>query len=190
MTLARYDCETISKPCVAAGCDRGNEAGLSLHKFTKNPLTRDQWYREIAKTRFDQTEPSKHSRLCSLHFTKDSYETSVLLAQEMGLPSKKRRLKETDIPTLFQKATEVRAGSMEWACGSIHCCTPEATVSSSSTTRPAVVKRPKAPVCKYCMMMNGTYTYIVSCNIIFLYIYIYHITYYYTISQLPTFILF
>ena len=131
----------MPKRCVAAGCDGGNAAGLSLHKFPKNPVTRDQWSKEVAKTRSDWTELSEHSRLCSLHFTKDSYETSVLLAQEMGLPSKKRRLKETAIPTLFPKATEIRAGSMEWACGSIHYCTSESTVGSSSTTRPAVVKR-------------------------------------------------
>ena len=152
--LAHYDCETMPKHCVAAGCDGGDAAGLSLHKFPKNPVTRDQWSKEFAKTRSDWTEPSEHSRLCSLHFTKDSYETSVLLAQEMGLPSKKRRLKETAIPTLFPKATEIRAGSMEWACGSIYYCTPESTVGSSSTTRPAVVKRQRAQVRKYCMMMN------------------------------------
>ena len=136
----------MPKRCVAAGCDGGKGSGLSLHKFPKNPVTRDQWFKEVAKTRSDWTEPSEHSRLCSLHFTKDSYETSVLLAQEMGLPSKKRRLKETAIPTLFPKATEIRAGSMEWACGSIHYCTPESTVGSSSTTRPAVVKRQRAQV--------------------------------------------
>ena len=114
MILALYNCETMPKHRVAAGCDGGNEAELSQHKF---PVTRDQWSREVAKTRSDWTEPSKHSQLCSLHFTKDSYETSVLLAQEMGLPTKKLRLKETAIPTLFPKATEIRAGSMECAYG-------------------------------------------------------------------------
>ena len=83
----------MPKRCVAAGCDGGNAAGLSLHKFPKNPVTRDQWSKEVAKTQSYWTEPSEHSRLCSLHFTKDSYETSVLLAQEMGLPSKKRSAK-------------------------------------------------------------------------------------------------
>ena len=51
--LAHYDCETMAKRCVAGGCDEGNEAWLSLHKFSKNAVTRDQWSREVAKTRSD-----------------------------------------------------------------------------------------------------------------------------------------
>ena len=46
--LAHYDCETMPKRYVAAGCDGSNESGLSLHKFPKNPVTRDQWSKEVA----------------------------------------------------------------------------------------------------------------------------------------------
>ena len=70
----------------------------------------------------------------------------MLLAEELGLPSKKRRLKEKATPTLFPKAAEIRAGSMEWAYDSIHYSASETTVDSTRNTRPAVVKRQSAQV--------------------------------------------
>ena len=140
------------RAAAAAECDCGNEEGLSLHKFPKNPKARSQWSREVAKMRSDWTGPSDHSVLCSLHFTKDSYEASVVLTKELGLPCKKWRLKDTATPTLLPKPADIGTGSMEWAYESVHYCTLEATAGSSTAkTRPAVLKRKRAKVCYYCM---------------------------------------
>ena len=65
----------------------------------------DKWL----KTRLDRTGATDDSVLCSLYFTKDSYETSVLLSEEMGLPARK----DSAVPTLFPKANAIRTGSME-----------------------------------------------------------------------------
>ena len=93
--------EAIPKCCVAAGCDGGSEEGLSLQKFFKNPEAKSRWSREVAKRQSDWTGPSNHSVLCSQHFTQDNYEASVVLTKELGLPCKKRRLKDIATSTLF-----------------------------------------------------------------------------------------
>ena len=102
---------TMPKRCVAAGYNKGSDGQFSLFTFPKNPERRAQWSREVAKTRSDWTGPSDHSILCSLHFTKDSFEASIALTTELGLPAKWRKLKDSAVPSLFPKAADVRAGS-------------------------------------------------------------------------------
>ena len=101
--------------CVAAGCDRRAEGEFSLHKFHKDADKRAEWSRQVAKTRLDWTGATDYSAavLCSLPFTKESYETSVLLSEEMGLPARKCKLKDAAVPTLFPKPNAIRTGSME-----------------------------------------------------------------------------
>ena len=105
---------TMPKRCVVAGCDKGSDGRFILFTFPKNPERRAQWSREVAKTRSDWTGPSDHSVLCSLHFTNDSFEASIALTTELGLPAKRRKLKDSAVPSLFPKAADVKAGSMEW----------------------------------------------------------------------------
>ena len=139
--------------CVAAGCDRRAEGEFSLHKFPKDAARRAEWSKQVAKTRLDWTAATDYSVLCSLHFTKDSYETSVLLSEEMGLPTKKHKLKDSAVPTLFPKPNAIKTGSMEWAYGSIHYPDSETSIASSDTSntrfcsRSAVIKRKRAKVC-------------------------------------------
>ena len=140
---------TMPKRCVAAGCDKGSDGKFSLFTFPKNPERRAQWSREVAKTRSDWTGPSDHSVLCSLHFTKDSFEASIALTTELGLPAKRRKLKDSAVPSLFPKAADVRAGSMEWATESIHYPTLQATDGSGtcvSQHRSVTIKRKRAQV--------------------------------------------
>ena len=121
---------TMPKRCVAAGCDKGSDGQFSLFTFPKNPERRLQWSRELAKSRSDWTGPRDHSVLCGLHFTNDSFEVSIALTTELGLPAKRRKLKNSAVPSLFPKAADVRAVSMEWATESIHYPTLQATDDS------------------------------------------------------------
>ena len=63
-----------------------------------------------------QTIPLKHA--------------SIALTTELGLPVKRRKLKNSAVPSLFPKAADVRAVSMEWATESIHYPTLQATDGS------------------------------------------------------------
>ena len=89
----------MPKHCVAGGCSKGSEGGFSHHAFPKDPVRRKLWSDQIAIYRSDWTGPTEHSTIRSLHFNKECYEIS--LAEDMGLPSKRRQLKETAVPTLF-----------------------------------------------------------------------------------------
>ena len=140
---------TMPKRCVAAGCDKGSDGQFSLFTFPKNPQRRAQWSREVAKTRSDWTGPSDHSVLCSLHFTKDCFEASIALTTELGLPAKRRKLKDSAVPSLFPKAADARSRSMEWAAESIHYPTLQATDGSGtcvSQHRSVTIKRKRAQV--------------------------------------------
>lgn len=141
----------MPKRCVAAGCDRGSDGEFSLFKFPNNPERQAQWSKEVAKTRVDWTGPSDHSVLCSLHFTKDCFEPSTVLTAELGLPAKRRKLKDSAVPSLFAKAADVRAKSMEWAAGSIHYPPAQShvglsTCARASHSRSATIKRERAQV--------------------------------------------
>ena len=129
----------MPKRCVAGGCSNTTEGGYSLHTFPKDPALRAQWTKEVARYCGGWPGPTEHSVLCSLHFTKDCYEASSLLTEEMALPySQKRRLKSKALPTLFPRASDSTTGSMDWAKASIHFIREE--------VRPAVAKRHRTQV--------------------------------------------
>lgn len=107
----------------------------------------------MPKTGVDWTGPSDHSVLCSLHFTKDCFEPSTVLTAELGLPAKRRKLKDSAVPSLFPKAADVRAKSTEWAVGSVHYPPAQVHVGLStcaSQSRSATIKRERSQVGYVC----------------------------------------
>ena len=106
---------------MAGGCSNTTDGGYSLYTFPKGPALRAQLTRKVARYHSEWPGSTEHSVLCSLHFTKDCYKASSLLAEEMALPyGKKRRLKSKALPTLFPRASDSTTGSMDWAKASIH----------------------------------------------------------------------
>ena len=81
------------KYCVAAGCKSTSNDGISFFKFPSNPSLRQQWTRQVERTRDRWSGPSKHSVLCATHFTQDCFEADSAIAATMGL-NKRRRLRE------------------------------------------------------------------------------------------------
>ena len=57
--------------------------GVSLFKFPKRKEIREQWIKQIKKTRAGWISPSDYTVICSFHFTEDCFETSSILANEM-----------------------------------------------------------------------------------------------------------
>ena len=111
----------MPKCCVVGGCNRSTEGGFSLHTFLKDPARKAKWSSNVGRWPSDWNRPTDHSVICSLHFTKDCFESSVVLSEEMGMSPKKRILMSTAIPTLFPKApAALITGSMAWAHPSIH----------------------------------------------------------------------
>ena len=84
--------------CTAAGCSNTPSERISLHKPPADPKLREKWMKQV-RTR-SQWTPTKHSVLCSEHFSEDSFEVDSAIAATFGI-SKKRWLKAEQKNYLF-----------------------------------------------------------------------------------------
>ena len=139
---------------VAAGCNNTGRDGISFFKFPSDARLRQEWSRQVQRTRDNWSGPTKYSALCASHFTSDCFELNSAIAASMGL-TMRRRLKRGAIPTIFERRIPVNNPS--GACGSGPATsssrkrdapTPEATNSVSQPKRPrqAYEKRERSRV--------------------------------------------
>ncbi|CAN7939570.1 unnamed protein product [Ixodes hexagonus] len=86
--------------CCAVGChnNRGANEDVTFHVFPRDLQRRARW---IATVRRAHWVPTKASRLCSVHFTEESYELSSRLSKEFGLGQRAPRLKADAVPTMI-----------------------------------------------------------------------------------------
>lgn len=84
--------------CAAFDCNNDSRytTGISYHCFPSDPSIRELWLAKISRA---DLVISKHSRLCSVHFTSDCYERD-LKAELLG-SKPKAILKPDAIPSLF-----------------------------------------------------------------------------------------
>ena len=75
--------------CVAGGCSNTSKDEVSLHGWPSNPQVARQWTKAVRNTRAD-FKPTASSKLCSSHFSDDSFETQSVIAQSLGLKMKKK----------------------------------------------------------------------------------------------------
>ena len=94
------------KTCVAAGCNKSNSDGVSLHKFPRDKTLRKKWIDQVKRHR-DKWEPTDYSVLCSNHFEKSCFMPDRVLMQSLGMGKKKPCLKPDAVPTLFTKPTRI-----------------------------------------------------------------------------------
>lgn len=85
--------------CVAAWCSNTHSDGVSLFRFPRDPVLKEQWVKQVQRTRA-QWKPSESSVLCSKHFTDDCFEVAYDLATQFGI-KKTRKLKPGAVPSLF-----------------------------------------------------------------------------------------
>ena len=91
--------------CVAGGCSRTLDDGVSKHKFPTDTSLASKWSKAIRVHRTDWTGPSSSSKLCSLHFTSDCYNGETIMRKKMHLEDKRLNLKEGSVPTLSPPKT-------------------------------------------------------------------------------------
>lgn len=84
--------------CAAFGCNNDSRynTSVSYHCFPSDKALQDEWLARISRADLVVT---KHSRLCSLHFTPDDYERD--LRAELTGRKRKRDLKTGVIPSIF-----------------------------------------------------------------------------------------
>ena len=61
--------------CACCTCSNG----LNLYKFPRDPATRQQWVKQVQRTRPQWSGPSEHSVLCSKHFADSCFEPESAL---------------------------------------------------------------------------------------------------------------
>ena len=134
------------KRCVAAGCSNTYSDKVSLYKFPKDPVLREQWVKQVQRTRAKWSGPSEYSVLCSDHFTDSCFRPDSAIAASMGL-HKPRTLKPDAVPTLFERP----ALQLPSSSGS-SCSAASSRNRSLTTTSPADQDAPSLP-----KKMRGAY---------------------------------
>ena len=140
--------------CVAAGCSNTPSDHITLFKFPSDPKLREKWAKQVRRTRANW-KPTKHSVVCSEHFTQDCFEADAAIAATLGI-SKKRRLKPDAVPTIFRREsssmTEVRSESQAASSSTtvsrkrLADVEPAAASSSVKRSRGAAEKRERIRV--------------------------------------------
>ena len=70
----------MGKRCVVASCSNSHKDVISLFTFPKDHHLRALWNRQIRTTRADWHSPSEYSCVYSKHFTKDSFESILVVS--------------------------------------------------------------------------------------------------------------
>ena len=88
--------------CAAYGCNSGSrhskgEEKYTLHRFPKLDSVKNDWIDRIDRVGF---VPSRHSVICSKHFSPECYLTGEENVDDQGRKRKKPHLKERAVPTL------------------------------------------------------------------------------------------
>ena len=139
------------RTCVAAGCNNTGRDGISFFKFPSDVRRRQEWTRQVQRTRDNWSGPTKYSFLCATHFISDCFEPNFAIAASMGL-TVRRQLKPDAIPTVFER--RISNNSRSGACGSGPATsslrkrdlpTLEATNTVSEPKRPRQACLKKAP---------------------------------------------
>ena len=73
--------------CVAGGCSNTHKDGVSLHKMPEDAHFAKLWTNAVKNTHSNVFNPLT-SRLCSAHFTEDSFEEQSVIAKSLGLKMK------------------------------------------------------------------------------------------------------
>ena len=98
--------------CVAYGCSNASKDGFNLFLFPSNIKICNLWTKEVQKMRADFKQPSNYSCLCNALFSRDVFDASCLLANEMGI-SKTMRLPADAVPTIVKPGGHVNSYEME-----------------------------------------------------------------------------
>ena len=76
--------------CAAFNCSTCSKSGFSLFTFPKDEKRCKEWVRLMKRKDFT---PTMACRLCSMHFSPESFEQSIELRAQLGSEFKPRRLR-------------------------------------------------------------------------------------------------
>jgi len=91
--------------CAAFGCnsDSRNEKDISWFSFPKDTTRCKSWVHYCKRKHF---KPSKHSKICSKHFSMAQYSRHPATMMTLGYPGARAALKDDAVPDIHvQKST-------------------------------------------------------------------------------------
>ena len=88
--------------CAVVGCKKVSPCDVSFFKFPNDIKVRDLWRSKIKRSGGGGKlwMPSKHSKVCSRHFSEDAFTIPPTRAKEMGFSVSRWTLKADAVPTL------------------------------------------------------------------------------------------
>ncbi|XP_060085556.1 THAP domain-containing protein 5-like [Ylistrum balloti] len=84
--------------CVAINCTNRSGQRVSLFAFPKDDKLRNAWTVKLKRQDF---VPTKHSRLCQIHFSPECFSKDPRISESIGYEPKCLRLKTDAVPTIF-----------------------------------------------------------------------------------------
>ena len=88
--------------CAATNCTNHSKSKVSTFKFPTDPKIREEWLKNLKRESF---QPTKYSRLCENHFTKESFDESYAIKLSLGLKPGKPQLKKTQYQLFLTSPT-------------------------------------------------------------------------------------
>ena len=79
-----------------------SKSKVSTFKFPADPKIREEWQKNLKRESF---QPTKHSRLCENHFTKESFDESYAIKLSLGLKPGNPQLKKTQYQLFLTSPT-------------------------------------------------------------------------------------
>ena len=123
------------KRCIAAGCSNTYKNNVSLFTFPRDHSLREQWTRQVRRTRAGWSGPTATSYLCSDHFTEDCFDESSLMAAKLGI-QKRKTLKPDAVPTVFPKTVQQKAAPPPSKKRAASCSTePDSQISKKEVVK-------------------------------------------------------
>ncbi|KAM7303492.1 peroxynitrite isomerase THAP4 [Ixodes scapularis] len=145
-----------STTCSAVGCSNNplRNPEVLFHKFPTDRKLQKAWVNAVRRVDFGKPwAPTPRSKLCSDHFSPDSYERDLRVLAACGLSAKGTRLKKDAVPSLFahrppavparaayikRRRIETLRQALESGSSAAACALPEnvsAQVSGTQTTK-------------------------------------------------------
>ena len=88
--------------CIVFGCSNTPKKGVTLfNKFPTDARLKRAWTLQVQRTKAQWKGPSKHSAVCSDHFSEDCFEPMSVTSKKLGIKMK-QMLKPTGIPSIFK----------------------------------------------------------------------------------------
>ena len=171
----------MPRNCAFAGCSNtSTKDDVSFHLFPKNDKTRRQWIRNVRLTRHRWGGPSRHSTVCSAHFTGDMFTRWPGLQTLSDGTELRRDLIPGAVPTVFPRPTASSPATPSDTTSLTSRTSGDAKLKPTSASTPQASSRDKRMIIRQVNPINDPhivclFRYFAIKKILLIYSYLYAI---------------